>query len=69
MKQGFADIVEPMDTLLAFVERRYEMKKSRSCRMKPQQRKRLRSPKITTRDEDPPTDLGIGPVGEIVIGL
>ena len=44
-------------------------KKSRSCRMKPQQRKRLRSPKITTREEEPPTDLGIGPVGEIVMGL
>ena len=69
MLQGFVDIVEPMDTLLIIAERTCGMKKSRSCRMKPQQRKRLRSPKITTRDEDPPTDLGIGPVGTMVMGL
>ena len=69
MQQGFVNNVEPMDTLLIIAGRRCGMKKSRSCRMKPQQRKRLRSPKITTRDEDPPTDLGIGPVGEIVMGL
>ena len=67
--QGFVGAVEPMDTLLVFVGRRYEMKRSRSCRMKPRPRNRLRSPKITTRDEDPPTDLGIGPVREIVMGL
>ena len=58
--QGFVGTVEPRDTLLAFVERRSETKRSRSCRMKLQQRKRLHSPKITTRDEDLPTDLGIG---------
>ena len=69
MLQGFVGIVEPMDTPLAFVERRYEMKRSRSCRMKLQQRKRLHSPKITTKDEDPPTDLGIGPIGEMEMGL
>ena len=49
--------------------RRCGMKKSRSCRMKPQQRKRLRSPKITTRDVEVPTDLGIGLVGTTVMGL
>ena len=50
-------------------ERRYEMKKSRSCRMKPQQRKRLRSPKITTRNEDPPKDLESGLDGTMTMGL
>ena len=69
MLQGFVDIVEPMDTLLIIAERRCGMKKSRSCRMKPQQRKRLHSPKITTRDEDPPMDLGIGLHRMIVMGL
>ena len=69
MLQGFVDIVEPMDTLLFIAEKRYEMKKSRSCRLKPQPRKRLRLPKITTRDVDPPTDLGIGQDGTIVTGL
>ena len=60
MLQGFVHIAEPMDTLLITAERRYQMKKSRICRTKPQPRKRLRSPKITTRDEDLSTDLGIG---------
>ena len=60
MLQGFVDIVEPIDTLLNIAERRYEMKISRSCRMKSQPRKRLRSPKITTKSVDPPTDLEIG---------
>ena len=69
MLQGFVDIAEPMDTLLIIAERRCGSKKSRSCRMKPQQRKRLGSPKITTRDEDPPMDLGIEPVGTMVMGL
>ena len=54
MLQGFVGIVEPMDTLLIIAERRCEMKKLRSCRTKPQPRKSLRSPKITTRDEDLP---------------
>ena len=60
MPQGFADIVEPMVTLLIIAERRYETKKSKSCRMKPPPRKRLRSPKTVTRNGDPPTGLGIG---------
>ena len=54
MPQGFVDILEPMDTLLITAERRYEMKKSRNCRMKPQTRKRLRSSMITTKDVNPP---------------
>ena len=37
--------------------------------MKPQQRKRLRSPKITTRDVDPRTNLGIGLIGTMIIEL
>ena len=45
------------------------MKKSRGCKMKPQPRKRLRSPKITTRNEDLPTDLGIGLGGTMIMGL
>ena len=69
MLQGFVDIVEAMDTLLITAERRYEMKKSRSCRMKPQPRKRLRSPRTITRDVDPPMDLGIGPDETMIIGL
>ena len=69
MPRGFVGIVEPMDTLLIIAERRCGMKKSTSCRMKLQPRKRLRSPKITTRDEDPPTDLGIGLDGMITMGL
>ena len=69
MLQGFVDIAGPMDTLLIIAERRYEMKKSRSCRTKPQPRKRLRSPKITTKNVDPSTGLGIGPVGTMIIGL
>ena len=31
--------------------------------------KRLRSPKITTRDEDPPTDRGMGLDGTMILGL
>ena len=69
MPQGFLDFVEPMDTLVITAERRYEMKKSRSCRMKPQPRKRLRSPRTITRDVDLPTDLGIGLVGMMIMGL
>ena len=69
MLQGFVDIVEPMDTVLITAERRYEMKNSRSCRMKPQPRKRLRSPKITTINDDPPMDLGIGRDGTIIMEL
>ena len=69
MLQGFVDIVEPMDTFLIIAAKRCRMKKSRSCRMKLQPRKRLRSPKVTTRDEDLPTDLGIGLVGTMVMGL
>ena len=60
MPQGFVDIVEPMDTLLITAEKIFEMMKSRSCKMKLQPRKKLRSLKITTRNEDPPTDLEIG---------
>ena len=67
--QGFVGTVKPMDALQAFVERRYEMKSSRSCRMKLQQRKRLHSPKITTRDEDLPTDLKIGLDEMTIMGL
>ena len=37
--------------------------------MKPQPRKKLRLPKITTRDEDPLTDLGIGLDGPMIMGL
>ena len=50
-------------------KRRCGMKKTRSYRMKLQPRKRLPSPKITTRDEDPPTDPGIELVGTMVMGL
>ena len=57
MLQGFVDIVEPMDTLLIIAERRYEMKKSRSCRMKPQPRKRLR-PLMTTTKRGPSQGSG-----------
>ena len=55
-------------TLLVFAERTYEMK-SRNCKMKPHPRKRLRSPKITTRNGDLPTDPGIGLDGTIIMGL
>ena len=41
MPQGFADIVELMVTLLIIAERRYELKKSRSCRVKPQPPKKV----------------------------
>ena len=68
MPQDFADIVEPVVTLLIIAERRYGMKKSRSCRMKLQPRKRLRSPKIITKDVDPLTDLGIGLDGTMIMG-
>ena len=53
MLQDFVDIPEPMDTLLIIAERRYEMKKSRSCRTTPWRRKRLNSPRTVTRDVDP----------------
>ena len=69
MLQGLVDIVETMDTLRITVERRYDMKKSRSCRKKPQPRKRLRSPRTITKDVDLPTALGIGLVGTMIIGL
>ena len=69
MVQRFVDIVEPMDTLLTIAERRYDMKKSRSCGMKPQPRKKLRSPKITTKDVDPPTDLEIELDETMIMGL
>ena len=69
MLQGSVGIAEPMDILLITVEKKYEMMKSRSCKMKPQPRKKLRSPKITTRGEDLPTDLGIGLDGTMVMGL
>ena len=46
-----------------------EEKRKRSCRMKLQQRKRLHSPKIKTRDEDLPTDLGIGLDEMTIMGL
>ena len=49
-----------MDTPLVAAEKRYEMKKSRSCKMKPQRRNMLRSPMIATKDVDPPMDLGTG---------
>ena len=39
MLQGFADIVEPMDTLLVTAERRCETENSRSCKTKLQPRK------------------------------
>ena len=68
MLQGFVDIIEPMNTLVIIAERRYEMKKSRSCRMKPQPRKRLRSPKIT-KHLNPPTDLEIGLDETMIMGL
>ena len=57
-----------MVTFLITAERRYE-KKSRSCRMKPQPRKRLRSPRTILKDVDLPTALGIGLVGTMIIGL
>ena len=66
MIQGF---VEPMDTMLITAERRYEMKKSRSRKKKLQPRKKLRSPKILTRNEDPYTDLEIGLDETIIMGL
>ena len=63
MLQGFLDIVEPMDILPVSAERRYQTRKSRSYKMTPQPRKKLRSPKTTAKDVDPPTDVGIGLVG------
>ena len=45
------------------------MKKTRSCRMKPQPKKRLRSTKIMTKNMELPTDLGIGLDGTMIIGL
>ena len=69
MLEDFVDIVEPMDTLLIAAERRYEMKKSRSCKMKLQPRKKLRSSKITTKNEDPPTDLEIELDETMLMGL
>ena len=69
MLQGLLDNVELMDTLLIIAERRYEMKKKRSCKMEPQPRKRLRSPMITTKDVDPHTDLGNGLDGTMIMGL
>ena len=53
----------------SFCRKRYEFKKAKSCRMKPCPRKMLRLPKITTRDEDLPMDLGIGLGGMTVMGL
>ena len=69
MLQGFVDIVKPMDTLLITAERRYGMKKSRSCRMKPQPRKRLGSRRTITKHVDLPTAVGFGLVGTKIIGL
>ena len=69
MPQSFVDIKEPMDTLLVTAEKRYETKKSRSCRMKPQPTKKLRSAKNTTKDVDPPTDLGVGLIGTMIMEL
>ena len=43
---SFLDTVEPMVTLSISVETKYEMRRSRICKMKPQPKKRLRSPKI-----------------------
>ena len=69
MLQGFVDILEPVDTLLFIAEKKYEMNISRSCKLKPQPRKRLRSPMITTKDVDPPTDLGYRLDGTMIMGL
>ena len=69
MLQGFVDVVEPIDILLIIAEKRYEMKQSRSCRMKQQPRKGLHSPKITTKDLDPSTDLEIGLDETMIMGL
>ena len=69
MLHDFVDTVEPMDTLLITAERRYEMKNSSSSRTKPLLRRKLRSPMTTTRDVDPSTDLGIGLVGTMIMGL
>ena len=69
MLQGFAGIVELMVTLLVSVEKRYETKKSRGCKTKPQPRKRLRSPKIIPKDVDHLMDLGIGPAGVMIMEL
>ena len=69
MPQGFVEIVEPMDTLLIIAAGRCETKKSRSCKMKAQPRKRLPSPMITTKDVDLPTDLGTGLDRAITMGL
>ena len=53
----------------SFFRKRWETRKSRSCKMKPQPRKKLGSPKITTKDVDPPTDLGNGLDGTMIMGL
>ena len=55
------------DTLLASAEKRYETKKSKSFKMNPEPRKKLRSPRTTTKDVEPPTDLGSGRVGTMMI--
>ena len=64
----FCGYCRTMDTLLITAERRCEMKKSRNCRMKLRLRKRLRSPKITTRDVDLLMDPEIGLVGTTAMG-
>ena len=63
MPQGFLDIVEPGDTLLVSEERRYETKKPKNCKLKPQLRKRLCSPKTTNKRRGHSTGLEIGLVG------
>ena len=69
MQQGFVDFVDPMDTVPVSAESRNEITKSRSCKMKPQPRKKLRSLKITTKDLDLATDMGIGLIGTMIMGL
>ena len=69
MLQGVVDVVVPMDILLITAEKRYEMKKSRNCRVKPQPRKMLRSPRTRTKDVDLPTALEIRLDGTMIMGL
>ena len=69
MLQGFVDIVEPLETPLVTAERRYEMKNSGNYRTRLQLKKSLRSPMITTKGVDPPTDPGIGLHDTIIMGL
>ena len=69
MLQEFVDLVEPVDTLLATAEKRYETTNPRSYRMKPPLRKKLLSTMTATRDVDLPMDLGIGLVGTMIIVL